>query len=178
MFERILVLTDGSPCAALALPYAAKLARTYGAQLTVLYVVPEQMYPLANVEGLVAAYDPETERVRAMDEGTQILEQARLVLDVPGANLVSREAHGQSVAEVVAGEVEFLDAGLVVMSTHGRSGLAHLFLGSVAERVLQRVPVPVFVVNASRVGAAKVSVSEEKAQAGARETQRSVQGQS
>ena len=176
MFEHILVLTDGSACADLALPYAADLARTYRSQLTVLYVVPEQLYPLASAEGLVTAYDPEAERVRAVEEGAQLLEQARLLLDVPGANLVRREAHGQSVAEVVAGEVELLGAGLVVMSTHGRSGLAHLFLGSVAEKVLQRVQVPVFVVNASKAGAPKVSA--QAGASGTKETRHPVQGQS
>ncbi|WP_293910456.1 universal stress protein [Deinococcus sp.] len=150
MFERILVLTDGSPCAALALPYAADLTRTYHSQLTVLYVMPDLLSPLASAEGLAYTYNSEQERTQALDEGTRILEQARVLLDVPGANLVRLEAQRQSVAEVVADQVERLGTELVVMSTHGRSGLAHLFLGSVAEQVLRRVRVPVFLLSAAQ----------------------------
>jgi nucleotide-binding universal stress UspA family protein len=160
MFKRILVTTDGSPLATLALPYAADLAHTYGSALTVLYVVPELPTPLALTEGAAYVYDPLTERQRQREEGQRILDEACALLGDPQARLVQLEGHGHQVAEVIADEVELDGAELVVMSTHGRSGLAHLFVGSVAEQVLKRVRVPVFLVNGQRATAPGKSSEE------------------
>ncbi|WP_165795446.1 universal stress protein [Deinococcus koreensis] len=143
MFERILVTTDGSPFANLALPVAADLARRYGATLTVLHVVPG---PVALTEGAAYAFDYDTERRRQLALGQQILEEAKARIDLPGVQLISRE--GLRTDEIIAQEVGRGAFQLVVMSTHGRSGLAHFFLGSVAEGLLRRVQVPVFLVRA------------------------------
>lgn len=143
MFERILVPTDGSPFANLAFPVAADLAGRYGAALSVLYVAPG---PVALTEGAAYAFDFETERERQKVKGTQILEEARIRLGLPDTTLILRE--GLRVDEIIAEEVARGDIGLIVMSSHGRSGLAHFFLGSVAEGVLRRVKVPVFLLRA------------------------------
>ena len=61
------------------------------------------------------------------------------------------EAHvleGSGIADMIIGAAEEHDADLIVMGTHGRTGLAHVFLGSVAERTLRRAPCPVLTVQA------------------------------
>jgi nucleotide-binding universal stress UspA family protein len=165
MFRRILVTTDGSPLATLALPYAADLARTCGSALTVLYVVTEPPTPLALTEGAAHLYDPLAERQRQREEGQRILDEACTLLGDPQARLVQLEGQGHQVAEMIADEVELDGAELVVMSTHGRSGLAHLFVGSVAEQVLKRVRVPVFLVNGQRAAASAKPSENSSAQA-------------
>ena len=146
MFDRILVTTDGSPLGNLALPYAADLARRYSSVLTVLYVVPAATTPLALSEGAAYAYDFPAEQERLDAEGESILDHAREVVDLPGTRFLRRDGNGPKLAQIIVNEAEQEGAQLVVMSTHGRSGLAHLFLGSVAEAVMQKVKVPVFLV--------------------------------
>lgn len=158
MFERILVTTDGSPFANLALPVAADLARKYGATLSVLHVVPG---PVALTEGAAYAFDYETERRRQLALGQQILEEAKAQIDLPDVQLLRRE--GLRTDEIIAQEVVKGDIQLVVMSTHGRSGLAHFFLGSVAEGLLRRVQVPVFLVRAPESSAARGDAAPKEA---------------
>ncbi|MGY2894438.1 universal stress protein [Deinococcus sp. UYEF24] len=146
MFDRILVTTDGSPLGNLALPYAADLARHYSSALTVLYVVPVASTPLALAEGAAYAYDFQAEQDRLRQEGENVLNHAREVVNLPGTRFLRRDSTGPRLAQMIVAEAEQEDAQLVVMSTHGRSGLAHLFLGSVAEEVLRKVRVPVFLV--------------------------------
>ncbi|WP_102128017.1 universal stress protein [Deinococcus planocerae] len=145
MFKHILVTTDGSPLGGLALPHAADLARQYGATLSLLYVVPPPQLGVF-AEGAAYVYDYPEERERLIEEGARLLDEARRDIDFPEARVVCRETDGRPVAEVIADEVGRSGADLVVMSTHGRGGLAHLLLGSVAEAVLKRVHVPVLLV--------------------------------
>jgi nucleotide-binding universal stress UspA family protein len=145
MFDRILVTTDGSALGNLALPYAADLARHYSSALTVLYVVPVLNTPLALAEGTPDAY-VQAEQGRLQQEGENVLDRARETVDLPGTRFLRRDSTGPRLAQMIVAEAEQEYAQLVVMSTHGRSGLSHLFLGSVAEEVLRKVRVPVFLV--------------------------------
>lgn len=146
MFQQILVTTDGSPLGNLALPVAADLARTYKCALTLLYVTPDMFSQASTSGGEVYFFDQEAEEARLVEEADRILETCKTLLDYEPALLVSTRQRGQEVAAVIAEEVELRRADLIVMSTHGRRGLAHLFLGSVAEGVLRKVRIPVFLV--------------------------------
>lgn len=153
MFRHILATTDGSAHGDLALPFAADLARRYGAALTLLYVVPPpvlppEVYLERRSCGYGPKYDYEEARERLLEDGLSLLDRARKQMAFPEARVRCRETEGRSVAEVIADEVECEGTDLVVMSTHGRTGLAHLCLGSVAEAVLHTVRVPVFLVRA------------------------------
>ena len=143
MFDHILVTTDGSALGNLALPVAADLARKYDSDLTLLYVVPQLLMLL---EGAAYTYDYPAERERSLAEGTRILEDARKTLDYPGTTVVQLEEYELKTEQAILNEVERVGAKLVVMSTHGRSGLAHLFLGSVAEAVLKKIRVPLLLI--------------------------------
>ena len=159
MFDHILVTTDGSDLGNLALPVAADLARKYDSSLTLLYVVPQLLMLL---EGAAYTYDYPVERERSLAEGKRILEDARRRLDYPRTQVVELEEYELKTEQAILNEVERSGAKLVVMSTHGRSGLAHLFLGSVAEAVLRKIRVPLLLIQSpDRVMRAAVSVPSE-----------------
>ena len=145
MFDHILVTTDGSALGNLALPVAADLARKYDSALTLLYVVPQ--FP-TQLEGAAYTYDYPVDREPVQAEGKRILENARVKLGYPRTTVVQLDGYGLRTEEVILHEVERCGARLVVMSTHGRSGLAHLFLGSVAGAVLKKIKVPLLLIQA------------------------------
>ena len=144
MFHQILVATDGSALSNLALPYAADLARHYDSALTLLYVIPP--IPDAAYEGAFTyTYNPK-ERVKQLAEADRIIKDALAQLNYPGTRAIKAAGHATPVAEVIVSEVKQAHADLVVMSTHGRTGLAHLFYSSVAEAVMQKINVPLFLI--------------------------------
>lgn len=146
MFHHVLVATDGSTLGNLALPYAADLARHYGSALTLLYVVPP--VPEAAYEGAFTyVYNP-GKRARQLEEAERIIQDALAQLDFPDTEAVKAVAQGSTIAEVIVSEIRQAHADLVVMSTHGRTGFAHLFQGSIAEAVMHKLDVPVFLVRA------------------------------
>jgi nucleotide-binding universal stress UspA family protein len=146
MYQRILVPIDGSVTAERALQEAIKLAAGK-AQLRLVYVI-EQVYPLDTEGYAFIDYVALQEAVRQTGERTlaQAAEKVRrsgmtaetALLDVPG----------ERVASVIDGEALNWRADLIVIGTHGRSGLSRLLLGSVAEGVVRGASVPVLLVRA------------------------------
>ena len=132
MPETILVPLDGSPTAAVALPVAKTLARTVHADLLLLRVVRDE------------DQGPERDR-REMEDAQRSL--ARIAAELAGTGLqVSTLVRRGAAAEEILGAAAERRANLVVMATHGRSGLPRAALGSVAERVLAGSPAPVVLV--------------------------------
>jgi nucleotide-binding universal stress UspA family protein len=145
MFKRIAVALDGSDCAADALSVALQLAQSERAELGICSVVD----PI--VAGGTAPPTP------AMDLVVRDLETEarRLVTDaVERAHRLGVAASGQARSGVPAFEIlkyaERFNADLIVMGTHGRKGIGHLLMGSVAELVLRESPLPVLVVRGKR----------------------------
>ena len=138
--KQILVPIDFSDCAKKALQYALPLAKEHRAALTLLYVVPPA-YGAGEYGGIDYA-----QLEASMREGGE-KELARLTVDevrgeVSADALVRVGSPAVNIIEVARS----LPADLIVISTHGRTGLKHVLLGSVAEQVVQRAPCPVFVV--------------------------------
>ncbi|MDR7481716.1 MAG: universal stress protein [Armatimonadota bacterium] len=140
--QRILAPTDFSPGAEPALQWAMGLADRFGARVTLLHVLDLSLGALAGLSPDVAAM-PATielaERVRA-DAQEQM---RRLAARFPDATPVLREGTARAAIIDVAKEI---GADLIVMGTHGRTGLAKVFFGSVAEHVVRHSPVPVLTV--------------------------------
>ncbi|EMA28843.1 universal stress protein [Haloarcula japonica] len=148
MYDNILVPTDGSETAENAVDQAVDIAAKYGATVHALYVVDVDAtsYSLGTEQ---------VDRIRQgnLDEMTEVKEAA----DKATGYVRDRAAdHGVDVKEhVTAGEparairkfVEDNDIDLVVMGSHGRSGLKRVILGSVTEKVLRRTRLPVLVVD-------------------------------
>lgn len=127
MFAKLLIPLDGTPEAAVALPPARALAKATGAELLLCRVVPERSPRGDDVE--IVESQTYLDRVAEELRGDQIqVDTVTLTGDVPRALL--REASARSVD-------------LIIMATHGRSGLERAIMGSVTERVVADSTVPV-----------------------------------
>lgn len=139
-FRQLLVATDFSEASERALSLACSLARDLGAELTVLHVCEVPAY----AETGPLPYDVLTPIATAaqarLDEALKEIRR-----QCPGAKGLLKL--GGPWQEILA-TVRELRADAIVMGTHGRRGVAHALLGSVAERVLRLAPVPVITVRA------------------------------
>jgi universal stress protein A len=142
-FMKILIPTDFSPCADKAMQYGCTLAARLGAQVLLLhaYVVP--MYPTP--EEAMMGPDRNTLSERMRDEARDGLEASRQRLAPPGLAVEVRTAEGMP-AEAISAVAQQEGCEMIVMGTHGRTGLKHLVLGSVAEQVVRTAPCPVLTV--------------------------------
>jgi nucleotide-binding universal stress UspA family protein len=150
----ILAPTDFSPAGRRALGYAAALARAFGAKLIVVHAVevtPETWDELPGEMFLPkpASWHELAQRVLAHQEAEAQRDAAALRAEVPHVETIVRRGVARQVILDAAREVE---AGLIVMGTHGRSGFNRLVLGSVAEYVVRHSPVPVMVVRQTDIG--------------------------
>ena len=141
--QRILVATDFSSGAVAAARYACELARSVGASITLLHVIPAPNWLLP--DGSVIIADART--LAHLESATvDALASARSRLldeDVP---VETTSVIGAAAPEIV----RFAQEGgydLIVMGTHGRTGLKHVLLGSIAERVVRTSTLPVLTVH-------------------------------
>ena len=155
MYERILVPLDGSELAEGVLPYAVEIARKFDSELVLMQAVT----PFARLLAETAPGTPETSPTAvevSADIARQRLEgeikQAQNYLDSiktklqnDGVNTRTHVVEGAAGAAIIDYARE-VNASLIAMSTHGRSGLGRLVFGSVADEVLRNSHVPVLVV--------------------------------
>jgi nucleotide-binding universal stress UspA family protein len=139
--EKILVPLDGSEVAASALPFAADLAKALGASVCLFQTVPE---PIMIYPGAEAVFDPRVQKeVEAAAQ--KFLASTAERLTTQGVAAESVTSFGNTVDGIV-GAAEREKADLIVMSTHGRSGMGRMVLGSVADAVVRRTLLPVVLV--------------------------------
>jgi universal stress protein A len=139
--KRILVPIDFSDCSKKALQYALPLAKEHQAALTLLYVVPPPAYGTGEYGGI-----DYVQLEASLTQGGE-KELAKLAVDeVRGEVSTDTLVRVGSPAREIVDAARRVPADLIVISTHGRTGLKHVLLGSVAEHVVQRAPCPVFVV--------------------------------
>jgi nucleotide-binding universal stress UspA family protein len=135
--SRILVATDFSPQAELASLWAIRTADQFDAKLLLLHVI--DIFSLAELSCHAVGGDPLLPMLR--DEAKQNMQ--RWEARIPNSQSFIREGSPRPVIVEAAME---LQCQIIVMGTHGRSGLAHLLLGSVAEYVVRYSKVPVLTV--------------------------------
>lgn len=142
LIQKILVPTDFSAGAESALRLACDLSGRFAAPVTLVYVFEPLDYPLPNA---YAAFLPEQFDRLVAHFNERLGRAERNALDAGASSVSTRVLNGWAPDEIVrfAKEGEF---GLIVMGTHGRSGLKHLLIGSVAERVVRTAPCPVLTV--------------------------------
>jgi nucleotide-binding universal stress UspA family protein len=140
----VLVATDFSEPSNAALNYGRELARAFGATLRVLHVVDNMFANTVGVEGYFANL-PEMQR--------EIEEFARKQLEAVITDEDRRELNARPVlltsstpALSIVSYARESNTDLLIMGTHGRGGLAHVLMGSVAERVVRLAPCPVLTV--------------------------------
>ncbi len=130
MFETIMVPTDGSKCSLKAENIAISIAKNFKAKLVVVHVIDEKLiYPFEVLE----------------EEGNTILDEAARKgkdedVDVEQVLIVGSPAHDMEKI------VEKTGADLVVIGTHGKTGIRKILMGSVAESTIKTVKVPVLLV--------------------------------
>jgi universal stress protein A len=139
--RKILVPIDFSQCSRKALQYAVPLAQQFGASLVLVYVMPVHYY-VGSEFGPLDVPVPETELLRNSADQLAQFAQREIGERVQSKCQVLR---GQPVHELVRAAQEE-QADLIVLSTHGHTGLKHVLLGSVAENVVRYALCPVLVV--------------------------------
>jgi nucleotide-binding universal stress UspA family protein len=142
MYHRILVAVDGSSTSRRALQEGLKLAADEHAHLLLVHVLDESAlyrYPVPIGDAL----HPVLEAWR--QGGQNVLNEASGLARQAGAEVEAEllESADRQIPEVIVDKAKRWEADLIVMGTHGRQGLEHLLLGSVAERVIRIAPVPV-----------------------------------
>ena len=143
----ILVPTDFSPGSDAALAWARDLAQQCAARLSLLHVVTDPRAVGFLTPEVYVPPAPETQE-RLLREARERLERA-LPADERSRFAVTIDARIGEVAETILETAREQRVDLIVMGTHGRHGLAHLLLGSVAERVLRNASCPVLTTHAA-----------------------------
>lgn len=146
MYERILAAVDGSEVSDLALQEAIKLCKEQRSKLRIVHVVdPTPIYfsdlEYFSVTQLKQALTDAGEKILAMSAATAVTAG----ID-PETRLLETNYPKQRVVDPIVAEVKAWPADLVVVGTHGRRGLSHVFLGSVAESIVRVSPAPVLLI--------------------------------
>lgn len=144
MFKHILLATDGSAASAHAADLAVGLARTHGARLTAVYVVDP--YPYIGV-GEINPMGFQAYMSAAQDQASQAHAQVEMLCKA-GDNpvmLETRLVEDVAAASGIVQSAQTEGADLIVLGSHGRSGIARLMLGSVSTKVVAESTVPVLV---------------------------------
>lgn len=139
MVEKILTPTDGSDTARVAVRFAADIALAENAEVVVLGVVQTRVYGYGDTPDLDAAALAEPDMRTIVDDEVEELTAA-------GVKATGLTVAGEQVHQVIAEQVDELGIGLIVMGTHGHTGLARAVIGSVADRVIRHTDVPVVLV--------------------------------
>ncbi|HJL14852.1 MAG TPA: universal stress protein [Sandaracinaceae bacterium LLY-WYZ-13_1] len=142
--QSILVATDFSPSARHGLEKAAELARDVGAKITVCHVLdPSPLAPIATRGATGEQFDMEQDVEKAIHEAlTEVVKEHFDDIEHTKTALIISPNAADGICHYAQKE----DTDLIVISTHGRTGLAHLLIGSVAEKVVRHAPCPVLTV--------------------------------
>lgn len=149
MYQRILLAVDGSDISNLALEEAIGLAKEHRAALRIVNVAD---LVTLSWEGDYGDMNEIQEHFRR--SGRETLEKAQNTAREAGVEaetkLLEVETRGHRIADVIVAEAERWPADLIVVGTHGRRGLRHLLLGSVAEGVAHSSTMPVLLVRKNK----------------------------
>lgn len=136
--KHILFLTDFSEPSGTAVPFTASIARAYGSVVEVLHVLVPSAYTYLTPEVAATLLDEEEDRARA--------EMQRVEAELSGLPSEVTLERGAAVWPVLAEVLRQHEIDLIVLGTHGRTGIQKLLLGSSAEEVFRRAHVPVLTI--------------------------------
>jgi nucleotide-binding universal stress UspA family protein len=141
--KKILYPTDFSEPSKVALEYAAELARQFGAELEILHVMFDETqvvsFYLPQVTMQSLSTDIETGSAKQLDDFIQSQPALK------GVNYTTKLIKGTPFIEITK-HAKDTAADMIVIGTHGRTGLDHVLFGSTAEKVVRKAPCPVFTV--------------------------------
>lgn len=139
-FARILLPTDFSDRAACAIRHGKALAEKFGSEVRLLHVLPDMSVVLP--EAVIPAPVQMPDIAELQSHAVEGLKKVVTEFGLGGLN-VSYEARIGAPAEEIVDAAKEWKAEMICLGTHGRTGLSHLLLGSVAERVVRLAPCPV-----------------------------------
>ena len=142
-YQNILFPVDGSETSYAAVAQAAELAKAFGGKITVVQVLALDPYIAAEY---ISATQTNDLIERARTSVLKTLEEAAAKFSDLGIPVEAKLLEGQVVHREIIKEAETSKADLIVIGSHGRTGLKRLFLGSVAQSVLGEAHIPVLVV--------------------------------
>jgi universal stress protein A len=142
MFQKILVPLDFSDYTDEIMNTAVQIAQRFGSTMHLLHVIPNMDYFTPYESFFSAENLVNVQREIEREVGKDMEAVAKKIKDIP----VTKAIHtGVAVLEIVD-YVRTENIDLVVMGTHGRGGLEHILIGSVAEKVVRRSPCPVLTI--------------------------------
>jgi nucleotide-binding universal stress UspA family protein len=141
MLKTILVPLDGSERAEYVLPLAARLIQNTGGRLVLLRVVniATDYWPTTYPLIMQAAIDGE------LEEATTYLERVAAEAPLAGLEVVTTTRHGTATPVILATATEY-NADLILICSHGRTGMAHVIMGSIAEKIARHSVIPVLII--------------------------------
>lgn len=142
-YKKIVVPIDGSGWSERAVPHAVDLARISQGEIILLHVFKPPLYEYQDTLAL-AGEDNQISQIR--DDIKQRLKALRSQLRSEGVDCRVQVIEAVGIASQICDYIKEEDADLVVMSTHGRSGLSRFVFGSVAHKVMQEVDIPVLLI--------------------------------
>jgi len=157
-FRKILVPVDFSPHSERAVRVAAELAQRCEGTLDLVHVFDPIAYPLP--DGYVLFTRPQLDQLFAAFD--QQLGSLKKTAEAAGVGRVETHVRQGAAAVDICEFAEQGEFDLIVMGTHGRKGLSHLLLGSVAERVLRMAPCPVLTLKAESARGAAAADAPRK----------------
>jgi nucleotide-binding universal stress UspA family protein len=143
MFKHILVPVDGSATSQLAVTKAIGMAKAFGARVTAIFVIDP--YPFTGV-GTDFAYGQAEYLSAATAEANAAIKDAKALFESSNVDVSTQVVESHTPWRGVVETAEAVQADLIVMGSHGRSGLEKLVLGSVTQAVLSHTKLPVLVV--------------------------------
>lgn len=143
MYKHILVPTDGSKLSDRAVKEATRLAQALGAKVTLLHVIPDQVWPMyAESAVVMSQYSTKQLRAESQAYADDLLAKA---VKRAGAAASTVSVFSDVPYDAIVKTAAKLKADLIVMSSHGRRGLSGVLLGSETQKVLTHSKVPVLV---------------------------------
>jgi nucleotide-binding universal stress UspA family protein len=146
--RRILLPTDFSECGNYALSYTTWLARQFGASILCVHVI-EPLVPAVGYTGMTEPLPIADITEQLEDSAERELPKLAECEECEGLEVEEMIVHGEAASEIVrVAKDQAVD--LIVISSHGRTGLGRILFGSTAEAVVRHAPCPVLVVKPSR----------------------------
>lgn len=142
-YSHIMVPIDGTETSFCAIHHAQAIAKAFGSTVLVLYVVDP--YPFTGI-GTDLAYGQAQYVEESSEQAKEALQRARQLLEAEKIPVETLSLEGSIVQNTISQVVQEQYISLIIMATHGRSGLEKFLLGSTTDRILGSVQVPVMVV--------------------------------
>ncbi|MBD8008076.1 MULTISPECIES: universal stress protein [Acinetobacter] len=142
-FEHILVPIDGSETSYAAVDKAVEIAKAFNSKVTVVQVLALDPYIAAEY---ISAAQTNDLIERARTSILKTLDEAKAKFSASGIEVDTQLLEGQVIHSEILAAAKDLNADLIVIGSHGRTGFKKLFLGSVAQSILGQADIPVMVI--------------------------------